>query len=46
MWNTAYYQQANLITIQVLQEICTDHYLVIDELKNTGNTILQAMQIS
>ena len=46
MQNTAYYQQANLITIQVLQEIRTDHSRIINELKNTGNTILQAMQVS
>lgn len=46
MRNTAYHQQANLITTQVLQEIRTDHSRVIDELRNTGNTILQAMQVS
>ena len=46
MQNTAYHQQANLITIQVLQEIRTDHSRIINELKNTGNTILQAMQVS
>ena len=46
MRNTAYHQQANLITTQVLQEIRTDHSRVIDELKNTGNEILHAMQVS
>ena len=46
MRNTAFHQHANLITTQVLQEIRTDHSRVIDELQNTGNTILQAMQVS
>ena len=46
MRNTAYHQHANLITTQVLQEIRTGHSRVSDELKNTGDEILHAMQVS
>ena len=46
MQNTAYHQQTNAITSQVLQDIRTDHSQVLDKVKLTGTNILQSMQIS
>ena len=44
--NTAYHQQANAITLQVLQENRTDHSRVLDQVKHTGAVLLQAIQVS
>ena len=43
MQNTSYHQQANAITSQVLQEICTDYSRVLDEVKHTEAFLLQAI---
>ena len=46
MRNTAYHQQVNAITLQVLQKIRTYHSHVLDGVKHTEAVLLQVMLVS